>query len=151
MNAVPRADTAQPVIETRSLSKIYAAGTEAEVVALKDVDLRIGHGEFVAIMGPSGSGKSTLMNLIGCLDTPTSGTYLCDGVDVADLDAEGMALISSVNATPHHHTHQTPDPSSLQSPRFARDSATAAVAAAHRRATGAGRGGQGRRGTPRRA
>jgi putative ABC transport system ATP-binding protein len=93
VNAVPRADTAQPVIETRALGKVYAAGTEAEVVALKDVDLTIGHGEFVAIMGPSGSGKSTLMNLIGCLDTPTSGIYLCDGVDVATLDAEERAVL----------------------------------------------------------
>ena len=94
MSAVPRARPAQhPVIETRSLSKVYAAGTEAEVVALKDVDLRIEHGEFVAIMGPSGSGKSTLMYLIGCLDTPTSGTYLCDGVDVATLDAEERAML----------------------------------------------------------
>ncbi len=93
MSAVPRARPAHPVIETRSLSKVYAAGTEAEVVALKDVDLKIEHGEFVAIMGPSGSGKSTLMNLIGCLDTPTSGTYLCDGVDVATLDAEERAVL----------------------------------------------------------
>ena len=83
----------RPVIETRQLTKRYAAGTQAEVVALKGVDLRIDHGEFVAIMGPSGSGKSTLMNLIGCLDTPTSGTYLCDGVDVATLDAEQRAVL----------------------------------------------------------
>jgi putative ABC transport system ATP-binding protein len=93
VNAVARAATAPPVIETRSLCKVYAAGTEAEVVALRDVDLRIAHGEFVAIMGPSGSGKSTLMNLIGCLDTPTSGAYLCDGVDVASLDAEERATL----------------------------------------------------------
>jgi putative ABC transport system ATP-binding protein len=81
------------VIETRGLRKVYSAGTEAEVVALHDIDLRIAHGDFVAIMGPSGSGKSTLMNLIGCLDTPTSGTYRCDGVDVATLDAEALALL----------------------------------------------------------
>ncbi|MFZ5638192.1 MAG: ABC transporter ATP-binding protein [Pseudomonadota bacterium] len=93
MNAVARARPAHPVIETRALGKVYAAGTEAEVVALKDVDLRIAHGEFVAIMGPSGSGKSTLMNLIGCLDTPSSGVYLCDGVDVATLDAEERATL----------------------------------------------------------
>ena len=93
MSAVPRARPAHPVIETRALSKIYAAKTEAQVVALKDVDLKIEHGEFVAIMGPSGSGKSTLMHMIGCLDTPTSGTYLCDGVDVATLDAEARAAL----------------------------------------------------------
>jgi putative ABC transport system ATP-binding protein len=93
VNAAPRARHAHPVIETRALSKVYAAGTEAEVVALKNVDLKIEHGEFVAIMGPSGSGKSTLMNLIGCLDTPSSGTYLCDGVDVATLDAEERAIL----------------------------------------------------------
>jgi putative ABC transport system ATP-binding protein len=81
------------IIETRGLRKVYSAGSEAEVVALHDIDLRIAHGDFVAIMGPSGSGKSTLMNLIGCLDTPTSGTYRCDGVDVATLDAEALALL----------------------------------------------------------
>ena len=62
-----------PVIETRGLGKVYSPGTEAEVVALKQVDMRIHRGDFVAIMGPSGSGKSTLMNLIGCLDTPSEG------------------------------------------------------------------------------
>ncbi|MEN9311128.1 MAG: hypothetical protein RLY77_1253 [Pseudomonadota bacterium] len=82
-----------PVILTHQLSKVYAAGTEAEVVALKAVDLRIERGEFVAIMGPSGSGKSTLMNLLGCLDTPTSGRCECDGVDVATLDAEQLAKL----------------------------------------------------------
>jgi ABC-type lipoprotein export system ATPase subunit len=81
------------VIETRGLGKVYSPGTEAEVVALRGIDMRIDHGEFVAIMGPSGSGKSTLMNLIGCLDTPTGGTYLCDGVDVATLDAGARARL----------------------------------------------------------
>lgn len=81
------------VIETRALGKVYSPGTEAEVVALHGVDLRIARGDFVAIMGPSGSGKSTLMNLIGCLDTPSSGQYLCDGVDVATLDAEERAVL----------------------------------------------------------
>ncbi|QNP41253.1 ABC transporter ATP-binding protein [Lysobacter solisilvae (ex Woo and Kim 2020)] len=81
------------VIETRALGKVYSPGSEAEVVALRDVDLRIGSGEFVAIMGPSGSGKSTLMNLLGCLDTPSSGTYHCDGIDVATLDAEERAAL----------------------------------------------------------
>lgn len=82
-----------PVIRTTGLGKIYSAGTEAEVIALKDVELTIGRGEFVAIMGPSGSGKSTLMNLIGCLDTPTAGSYYCDGVDVSTLDAEELAAL----------------------------------------------------------
>ena len=85
------ANATVPVIETHGLGKVYSPGSEAEVVALKDVDLRIAHGDFVAIMGPSGSGKSTLMNLIGCLDTPSSGAYLCDGVDVSTLDAEALA------------------------------------------------------------
>ncbi|MCD9005603.1 ABC transporter ATP-binding protein [Luteimonas sp. XNQY3] len=82
-----------PVIETRALEKIYSEGTEAEVVALRGVDLRIMRGEFVAIMGPSGSGKSTLMNLIGALDTPSAGVYLCDGVDVSTLDREALARL----------------------------------------------------------
>lgn len=80
-----------PVIQAHGLGKVYSPGTQAEVKALVDVDLQIGHGDFVAIMGPSGSGKSTLMNLLGCLDTPSSGRYLCDGVDVATLDAEELA------------------------------------------------------------
>ncbi|MEO6519275.1 MAG: ABC transporter ATP-binding protein [Pseudoxanthomonas sp.] len=82
-----------PVILTRALSKIYSPGTQAEVVALRGVDIRIDRGDFVAIMGPSGSGKSTLMNLIGCLDTATSGTYECDGVDVSTLDKEALAQL----------------------------------------------------------
>jgi ABC-type lipoprotein export system ATPase subunit len=92
MNAVVRPASA-PVIATRGLRKVYAEGTEAEVVALHDVDLEIAAGEFVAIMGPSGSGKSTLMNLLGCLDTPTAGEYRCDGVDVARLGDEERARL----------------------------------------------------------
>ena len=92
MNAVVRPATA-PVIATRGLRKVYAECTEAEVVALHDVDLEIAAGEFVAIMGPSGSGKSTLMNLLGCLDTPSAGEYRCDGVDVARLDDEQRARL----------------------------------------------------------
>ncbi len=84
---------AAPVIETRGLGKIYSPGSEAEVIALTNVDMRIARGDFVAIMGPSGSGKSTLMNLIGCLDTPSTGVYQCDGVDVATLDAEALAIL----------------------------------------------------------
>ncbi|KAF1715168.1 macrolide ABC transporter ATP-binding protein [Pseudoxanthomonas yeongjuensis] len=85
--------TAVPVIETRGLGKVYSPGSEAEVVALKAVDLKIHRGDFVAIMGPSGSGKSTLMNLIGCLDKPSAGVYECDGIDVATLDAEELAIL----------------------------------------------------------
>ena len=84
---------ATAVIETRALGKVYSPGTEAEVIALQGVEMTIARGEFVAIMGPSGSGKSTLMNLIGCLDTPTSGVYLCDGIDVASLDAAERAIL----------------------------------------------------------
>ena len=84
---------AVPVIETRGLGKVYSPGSQAEVIALQNVDMRIARGDFVAIMGPSGSGKSTLMNLIGCLDTPSSGVYRCDGVDVATLDAEDLAIL----------------------------------------------------------
>ena len=88
-----REGTSIPVIDTRGLGKVYSAGTQAEVVALRDVDLRIARGDFVAIMGPSGSGKSTLMNLIGCLDTPSSGSYACDGIDVSTLDPEALAQL----------------------------------------------------------
>ncbi len=87
MNAVA------PVIELHGLGKVYSPGTPAEVVALRGVDLVVPRGEFLAIMGASGSGKSTLMNLIGCLDTPSSGRYRCDGVDVATLDAAGRARL----------------------------------------------------------
>ncbi|MCR6685440.1 ABC transporter ATP-binding protein [Pseudoxanthomonas sp.] len=89
-----RADAAPvPVIEIRGMSKIYHPGSEAEVAALRNVDLAVQAGEFIAIMGPSGSGKSTLMNMIGCLDRPTTGSYLCDGQDVAKLDAEALAQL----------------------------------------------------------
>ena len=69
------------MIELKGISKIYQQNTSPSV-ALEEVSLTIGQGELVAVMGPSGSGKSTLLNIIGCMDTPTSGTYLLDGVDV---------------------------------------------------------------------
>ena len=82
-----------PVIRTHGLRKVYSAGTEAEVVALRGVDLAIAAGEFVAIMGPSGSGKSTLMNLIGCLDSPTGGEYWLNGHRVSELGDDELARI----------------------------------------------------------
>jgi putative ABC transport system ATP-binding protein len=81
-----------PVVEFQRVSKIYGQG-DAEVRALDGVDLSIAPGEFVAIMGSSGSGKSTTMNIIGCLDVPTEGTYLFRGVDVGELDADQRALL----------------------------------------------------------
>jgi len=80
------------LIEFRDIAKIYGHG-EAEVRALDGVNLKIEAGEFVAIMGPSGSGKSTAMNLIGCLDSPTSGDYLFNGVHVASLNQDQRALL----------------------------------------------------------
>ena len=93
MSAAVGTGDSRAVIHAQGLGKVYSPGTQAEVVALDGVDLDIRAGEFVAIMGPSGSGKSTLMNLIGCLDTASSGRYLCDGEDVATLDAEARARL----------------------------------------------------------
>jgi putative ABC transport system ATP-binding protein len=81
-----------PLIELRSVTKVYGVGSAA-VHALAGVDLVIEEGEFVAIMGPSGSGKSTAMNIIGCLDTPTSGDYFLDGIEVGRLERSQRALI----------------------------------------------------------
>jgi putative ABC transport system ATP-binding protein len=78
------------LIHMENLTKIYVAGS-VEVVALKDIDLEIESGEFLSIMGPSGSGKSTLMNIIGCLDAPTSGEYILDGENVSMLGRDERA------------------------------------------------------------
>jgi putative ABC transport system ATP-binding protein len=82
----------QPVIEIKGVTKVYCMG-EIEVHALRGVSLRMRAGELVAIMGPSGSGKSTLMNIIGCLDQPTSGSYRLEGQDVSQLDDNRLATI----------------------------------------------------------
>jgi putative ABC transport system ATP-binding protein len=84
--------TSTPVIQLRDLAKTYQTG-EVEVKAVRGVTLEIQRGEFVAIMGASGSGKSTLMNTLGCLDQPTGGTYLLDGVAVAGLDRRQLAKL----------------------------------------------------------
>jgi putative ABC transport system ATP-binding protein len=81
-----------PVIQIENVTKIYQMG-EVQVPALNGITLQIERGEMVAITGPSGSGKSTLMNIIGCLDTPTSGTYILDGVDVSKLSDDEQAII----------------------------------------------------------
>jgi putative ABC transport system ATP-binding protein len=83
---------ARPVIELRAVSKIYGSG-DTIVRAVDRVDLVVERGDYVAVMGASGSGKSTLMNIIGCLDGPTTGRYLLDGVDVRRLDERRQATI----------------------------------------------------------
>lgn len=90
---IPRDDQGRrAVIDVRDITKVYQMG-EVEVHALRGVSLQIYEGEVVSIMGPSGSGKSTLMNILGCLDQPTSGTYCLDGVDVSGLNENDLARI----------------------------------------------------------
>jgi putative ABC transport system ATP-binding protein len=81
-----------PVLDVRQVSKVYGAG-ETAVPALRGTSLVVERGEYLAIMGASGSGKSTLMNILGCLDIPTSGRYLLDGVDVSRLNDRQLALV----------------------------------------------------------
>ena len=82
------------ILSMRGIVKQYRMGEEVQTV-LRGIDLDVSQGEFVAVLGPSGSGKSTLMNIIGCLDTPTSGNYVLHGRDVSKLDESELALVRS--------------------------------------------------------
>jgi putative ABC transport system ATP-binding protein len=82
----------RPVLDVRDLTKVYGEG-DTTVHALRGVSLSVDRGDYVAIMGSSGSGKSTLMNILGCLDVPTEGHYLLDGVDVSRLSDRQLALV----------------------------------------------------------
>src|SRR3954447_10333619 len=90
---LPQTAPSSHVIVVEDLWRTYDMGSEQQVHALRGVDLRIRHNEYVAIMGPSGSGKSTLMNLIGCLDTPSQGKYWLNGQLVSELDDDELARI----------------------------------------------------------
>jgi putative ABC transport system ATP-binding protein len=83
---------ANPLIKISNIKRDFVLGNEI-VYVLKGIDLQINKGEYVALMGPSGSGKSTLMNLLGCLDTPTSGTYILNGKDVSKMNDDELAEI----------------------------------------------------------
>src|SRR3954463_15509216 len=82
----------QPIIQLRGVTKTFGSGPTA-FQALRGIDLDIDRGDFVAVMGPSGSGKSTTMNILGCLDGPTSGSFLFKGVHVEQLDRDQRALL----------------------------------------------------------
>jgi putative ABC transport system ATP-binding protein len=84
----------QPLITLDAISRVYRTG-RIDVRALDGVDLVVQRGEFLAVVGPSGSGKTTLMNIVGCLDRPTTGRYVLDGAAVEDLDDDGLAAVRS--------------------------------------------------------
>ena len=84
------------MIENKHVTKIYKMG-EVDLTVIKDLNLSIGHGEFVAIVGPSGSGKSTVLNIIGCLDKPTDGKVIIDGTDITLLDTTALANFRGEN------------------------------------------------------
>ena len=88
------AHAVEPIIELEDVSRIYDTG-KVQVPALVDVNLTVAKGEFMAIIGPSGSGKSTMMNILGCLDRPTSGRYVLDGQPVDELSDDGLAFVRS--------------------------------------------------------
>lgn len=84
------------VISIRNLTRTYIIGGDIEVQALRGVDMDVEKGEFVAIMGPSGSGKSTMMNILGCLDKPTAGTYILDGDNVSQMSSDERAAVRNL-------------------------------------------------------
>ena len=84
----------RPIIWIERVSRVYHTG-RIDVAALREIDVVVNEGEFVAVLGPSGSGKTTLMNILGCLDRPTAGRYFLDGTDVASLDDDGLARLRS--------------------------------------------------------
>jgi putative ABC transport system ATP-binding protein len=88
------ANASEPIIRLENVSRIYDTG-KVQVPALLDVDLEVADNEFLAIVGPSGSGKSTMMNILGCLDRPTSGRYVLDGQPVDELNDDGLAFVRS--------------------------------------------------------
>src|ERR1700682_1931025 len=90
MEAAIRLPDAAHLIEMHGLTRVYQLGPQ-EINALSGVDLKVDHGEYLAIMGPSGSGKSTLMNIIGCLDRPTAGKYILDGTPVESMKDDELA------------------------------------------------------------
>lgn len=107
--------TAPPVLELRALTRHYSTGSGDPVIAVHQMDLRIERGEFVALLGPSGCGKSTLLNLLGCLDRPTSGELLIDGVAVSGLDDDGLARLRNQKiGFVFQHYHLLPRMSALR-------------------------------------
>lgn len=92
MNAADARSAGAPLIELQRVTRVYGHG-EAAVEALRGIDITIAAGDFIAMMGPSGSGKTTCMNILGCLDKPTSGTHLFQGVDVGRLGRDERALV----------------------------------------------------------
>src|SRR5687767_9216047 len=93
MSALPQPQTSRAhLIEMSELTRVYQLGPQ-EIHALRGVDLTIDAGEYVAVMGPSGSGKSTLMNIIGCLDTPSAGRYVLDGIPVESMNEDQLAAV----------------------------------------------------------
>lgn len=82
-----------PLLEAKNIIKTFGVGSRQELTVLKGINLHVDKGEFVAIIGKSGSGKSTLMNILGCLDTTTHGTYTIDGIDVSTMDIDQLAQL----------------------------------------------------------